>query len=265
MKSNQILLLIALGFGFFLTNTSYPRSIPADPAKSGESSVPIQEVDPKSARAVELEQGDTTQLRNAWGGDILISTGGFGLGGFYRRQFSETIYGFLSLSVSEAKDSREVQFVDPFTLQTFTPGKVNRFLVVPLLFGVQYRLFQDAIQDNFRPYLTAAAGPSIVYASPYADREEISPGVTRTREVDFFKALGRGQAHYTVGGYVGIGAFFGFERKNLLGINIRYYFVPLRSGIESFIPLGRGIERIEPEKKKEFGGFFITLNFGTQY
>lgn len=232
---------------------------------SGQSSISIQETDPKSARAVEPERGDTTQLRNAWGGDILISTGGFGLGGFYRRQFSETIYGFVSLSISEAKDSREVQFIDPFTLQTFTPGKVNRFLVVPLLFGVQYRLFQDAIQDNFRPYLTAAAGPSIVYASPYADREEISPGVTRTREVDFFKALGRGQAHYTVGGYVGIGAFFGFDRKNLLGINMRYYFVPLRGGIESFIPLGSGIERIEPDKKKQFGGFFITLNFGTQY
>ncbi|MEE9187626.1 MAG: hypothetical protein V3U10_06250, partial [Bacteroidota bacterium] len=186
MKSNQILLLIALGFGFFLTNTSHPRSIPATPAKSGQSSVPIQEADPKSARAVELEQGDTTQLRNAWGGDILISNGGFGLGGFYRRQFSETIYGFLSLSVSEAKDSREVQFVDPFTLQTFTPGKVNRFLLVPLLFGVQYRLFQDAIQDNFRPYLTAAAGPSIVYASPYAETEQLSPRGTSTRKVDFF-------------------------------------------------------------------------------
>jgi len=255
MKSKHLLLLLGLSFNVFFVESSYPRSFLANSTIRGQSLATSPATPPPSLSPVLPQQGDTTFLRNAWGVDLLISSGGVGLGGFYRRQLSETIYGFASFSISEAKDDREIEFVDPFTFQKFTPGKINRFLVLPLLFGAQYRLFRDAILENFRPYLTAAMGPSIVYTSPYVEREEISPGVTRTRQIDFFKALGRGQAHYTVGGYVGIGAFFGFERKSLVGINLRYYFVPIQGGIES----------LEDVKKKDFGGFFITLNFGTQY
>ena len=255
MKTLYLLLLVGLSFNLFLIDKSSSQSFPES------SSIPVQSVirSPRAAStsglAVLGQHSDTSYFRNAWGADLLISTGGLGLGGFYRRQFSETIYGFVSFSISEAKDEREVEFVDPFTGQKFSPGKINRFLVLPLVFGVQYRLFKDAILENFRPYLTAAAGPTMVYASPYVEREEISPGITRIRQLDFFKSIGRGQAHYTAGGYVGIGAYFGSDKKNLLGINMRYYFVPLRNGIES----------LENVKKKDFGGFFITLNFGTRY
>lgn len=255
MKSGLLSLLLGLSTNVLLTVPSHPQSLSEDTEVLGFAAIASETPAPPPLIPVAFQQSDTAHLRNAWGVDVLISSGGFGLGTFYRRKLSETFYGFASFSISEAKDEREIEFVNPFTLQTYTPGKVNRFLVFPLLFGVQYRLFQEAILENFRPYLTTAAGPSIVYASPYIERQEIAPGTTVTRQVDFFKSLGRGRAHYTVGGYVGIGAFFGFEKKSLLGINMRYYFVPLQSGIES----------LENVKKKEFGGFFITLNVGTQY
>ncbi len=182
-----------------------------------------------------------TRFRNAWGIDILISTGGFGLGGFYRHEFARDISGFVSLSVSEAKDERELEFVD-YLGQTYSPGKVNRFLVIPLTIGVEQRLFSDQIIDNFRPYLNAAVGPSLIYATPY--REE------------FFNSLGKGHPYYTVSGYIGVGAYFGSDRNTLLGMNVRYYFVPFGSGIES-------LEAGPP--KKEFGGFFITINVGSAW
>src|SRR5512141_170798 len=77
-------------------------------------------------------------LKSHWGMDILFSTNGFGLGVFYRKEFSQDIAGVVSLSVSESKDERDMERVDPFTQATYTPGKLNRFLVLPLTMGIQY-------------------------------------------------------------------------------------------------------------------------------
>jgi hypothetical protein len=181
------------------------------------------------------------ERRNALGLDLLVSNSGFGLGAFYRRQYTDDLYGFGTFSISEVKDDREVEQYDPFTGETFVPGKVNRFLLLPLIFGVQDRLFREDITDNFRPYITAAVGPTLVYSAPY-NRE-------------FFNSLGHGQAHYTVGGYVGFGAFFGLDPGSLVGVSFRYYFVPLKDQLES----------LEGQYMKQFGGFFITINIGTMY
>ena len=171
---------------------------------------------------------------------MLISNGGFGLGTFYRHEYSEDLSGFIDFAVSEAKDDDEKDFVDFFG-RVITPGKVNRFLIIPLYIGLQQRLFGDDIVDNFRPYISAAAGPTMIYVFPYNE--------------EYFSAIGNGSPRYTAGGYIGLGAFFGTERSSLLGLNLRYYFVPYPGGVESL----QGIS------KKQFGGFFITLNFGSAW
>jgi hypothetical protein len=58
--------------------------------------------------------------------------------------------------------------------------------------------------------------------------------------------------YYTGGGYIGLGAFFGSEKSNIMGVNIRYYFIPYGGGIESLLNVN----------KKEFGGFSVSLSFG---
>lgn len=177
---------------------------------------------------------------NSWGLDLLISNGGFGLGLFYRHEYSRDLSGFIDFSISEAKDDDEKDFVDYYG-RIITPGKVNRFLTIPLYVGLQQRLFGDDILDNFRPYVNAAAGPTIIYVFPYNQ--------------EYFSAIGNGSPRYTVGGYVGVGAFFGSERSSLLGINLRYYYIPFPGGVESLVNV----------YKKQFGGFFITLNFGSAW
>ncbi len=261
MKSKILLIILGLSLNAHAVHSALAHSLSRSSSTRSRSGLGRMVAFPTPPQPSLPQLADTSSFRNAWGIDILLSTGGFGLGGFYRRQLSRGVYGFISLSISEAKDDREIEFIDPFTLQTFTPGKVSRFLVVPLLVGVQYRIFQDVILENFRPYLTAAIGPSLVYASPYVEDVEVLPGDTVQRKVDFFKALGRGHAHYTAGGYVGIGAFFGFEKKNLVGINLRYYLVRVGGGIASL----RNEKTGEVFRKKNFGGFFITISFGAQY
>jgi hypothetical protein len=201
-------------------------------------------------------------LRNAWGIDILISNGGFGLGGFYRREFSDEWFGFTSLSVSESKDEREVEQFDLYTNTSYVPGKLNRFLVLPLTFGIQHRLFKDEITENFRPYINAGAGPTMIYVTPFT--EITNNGIIlQFQQVEFFKALGRGQPHYTLGGFIGFGANFGTEKSNLFGVNFRYYFTYLLGkGLPSLYNLRTGDVSAT---KKDFGGFFITLNVGMAY
>lgn len=183
--------------------------------------------------------------QSSWGVDVLISTNGFGLGTFYRHEYNRDIAGFMEFSISEAKDDEEVEFIDPYTGQSFVPGKINRFLILPLFFGVQRRLFRDQILDNFRPYISAAAGPTMLYVFPY--------------NTDYFSALGKGQPRYTGAGYIGVGAYFGQERSNVLSLNLRYYYIPFPAGIESF---RRGSYIAT---KTQYGGFYITLSFGNAW
>lgn len=186
---------------------------------------------------------------HAWGMNVLMSTNGFGLGTFYRHAYSDDLAGFLDLSISEAKDDKEVDYVDPYTGQSFTPGKLNHFLLFPLMAGLEKRLFKDDILDNFRPYVEAAAGPTMIYVFPYTE--------------DYFSALGKGHPKYTVATFVGIGAYFGSEQSNVMGLNLRYYFIPYPGGIESFDTGTASAPNIT--KKTQFGGFYITLNFGNAW
>lgn len=201
-------------------------------------------------------------FRNAWGVDILISNGGFGLGAFYRREFNDEWFGFASFSISESKDEREVEQFDYYG-QSYIPGKLNRFLVLPLTFGIQHRLFKEEITENFRPYVNAGAGPTMIYVTPFTDITMSPTSSPQYSQVEFFKGLGKGRPHYTLGAFIGFGANFGTEKSNLFGVNFRYYFTYL---------FGRGLPSLYnattgavSATKKDFGGFFITLNVGMAY
>jgi hypothetical protein len=184
---------------------------------------------------------DSTLRKNAWGVDILLSTNGFGLGTFYRHEYSDNLSGFVDFSISEATDDREISYVDYWTGITYVPGKINRFLLLPVLVGAQYRLFKDDIMDNFRPYVNLSVGPTMIYVFPYNE--------------EYISALGKGRLKYTVGGYIGFGAYFGSERSSLLGLNLRYYFIPYAGGIESMYNT----------RKNQFGGLYLSLSLGSAW
>jgi len=217
---------------------------------------------PDSTTQAALSTYDQGEYLNTWGIDILISTNGFGLGGFYRREFTPDVFGFASFSISEAKDSREIEQYDIYGNST-VPGKLNRFLVLPLMFGVQYRLFREDIVDTFRPYVNMAVGPTLIYMTPFVDLVPQADGSIAVNDVEFFHALGRGTPHYTASAYIGFGANFGGEKSGVFGINFRYYFTYLLGdGLPSLYDTNTGLLSAT---KKDFGGFFITLNVGLGY
>jgi hypothetical protein len=210
--------------------------------------------------ATPAEQEDP---HNQWGVDFLISTDGFGLGGFYRRLFTPDLTGFVTLSVSESKDSQENEQIDPYYGVSFVPGKLNRFLVLPLLVGIQQRLFREDIMDTFRPYVSVAAGPALIFMSPFVNLVQQPDGTTSIEQVEFFKSLGKGTSHYTASAYIGFGADFGSMRGSVFGLNFRYYFTYLLGdGLPSRYDIYTGAVAAN---KKSFGGFFITINMGMAY
>ncbi len=178
---------------------------------------------------------------NAWGFDLMIGESGFGLGTFYRKQLSTKFTLFADISMSEAKDEREIEYIDPYG-QLFTIGKKNRVFMVPILFGAQLRLFENELADNLRPYINIGVGPTIALTTPYVE--------------EFFKAFSYSQAHYGVGGYAGFGANFGLDKNNLIGLNVRYYYTDF---------LDDQVEILNGRYKDHLGGFYVTLNFGFMF
>ena len=200
-------------------------------------------------------------LTSAWGLDLLMSNNGFGFGAFYRYEMTDDLSLMLNFTISDVKDDAEFEMYNPYTGQPFVPGKKNRLLLMPLIASVQYRLFKDDILDNFRPFVTAGLGPTMVFVAPYVlDRIQydapyaLGP-IPYKEKIDFFSSLKYGKLRYTLGGFVGAGAFFGMEKGTLTGLCVRYFLAPFPDGIEI----------MEGGYIRNFGGLFITLTFGAMF
>ena len=198
-------------------------------------------------------------MTKAWGLDLLMSNNGFGLGFFYRSELSDELSLMLNFAVSDVKDDAEFEQFDYYG-NSYIPGKKNRLLMIPVTASIQYRLFKDDIVDNFRPFINAGLGPTMIYVAPYAHpiNYYYSDGTyayTDQGKIDFFTSLKYGKMRYTIGGYIGAGAYFGMEKGTLTGLSVKYFLAPFRDGIE--VMQGGFI--------KNFGGLFITLTFGSMY
>lgn len=178
---------------------------------------------------------------NTWGMDIMLGESGFGLGTFYRKQLSLKWTVFTDISFSETKDDREFEYIDFFG-RTFTIGKKNRVFAIPLNVGLQYRIFEDVVYDNLRPYINFGMGPTFVLTTPY--------------EREFFNAFGYTRTKTAIGGYIGLGANFGLDKSSLVGLNFRYYYTHF---------FDEGVESLNERYKRSFGSFFVTLNIGMMY
>jgi len=179
--------------------------------------------------------------RNAWGVDIMFGEGGVGLGTFYRKEIGNNFTFFSDFSFSETKDEKEVETYD-YWGNPITYGKKNRVFLMPLNFGLQYRLFKEDISDNLRPYLNFGVGPSMVMTTPY--------------EKEFFSSFGKAQLKYAAGGYIGLGANFGLDKSALIGFNLRYYIIHF---------FDKGVESLYDRYNKDLGGFYLTINIGSMY
>lgn len=190
----------------------------------------------ESPRSLVNTQANSTSSYSTFGADILFSGNGYGIGGFYQRNLSEEVSGFLNVGISGARNTSEFEQFDAQG-NLFVPFKVNRLFMFPITIGINYRLFQNTLNDNVRPYLSVGLGPTLIFATPY--------------RYDFFESWKHAENYTRIGGFVGLGTAIGSAAKAPLAVNVKYYIIPFGSP---------GLESIREKPIFDFGGLFIALS-----
>lgn len=172
-----------------------------------------------------------------------ITEFGLGAGGASRIALTDDLSFLAEVSVGAGRDEREQQFFVGFFGDSVVPFKRNYVLLVPFHLGVERRLFREAIEDNFRPFVQATAGPTLALQWPYFDDldgdGQRSEGEDRLGGLDGFSDA---RPRLGVGGTVALGAAFGRSRRTATSIRLGFtgqYFpaevdlLELRSEVES--------------------------------
>lgn len=206
-----------------------------------------------------------------YGLSVLFSNNGFGLGAFFNYKLVSELYAFASLYISGARKTDEFDtpiyynpYENPYSYYLRVEGKKNRLFNIPLMFGVQKFFFANKLSDNFKPYAEAGIGPSFIISTPYQEApytfERDMYGYVIPDSLgyyyDFFESFKLAKLHIKPGGFIGIGANFESIPKSILGVNIRYYYIPFG---------GDGLESMLNQPIKDFGGLFISLNIGVRF
>ena len=225
-------------------------------------------VAPVAATAQEVNASPDGENGNPYGSGvglaIALTNSGFGLGAYLNRAVRTNSSLVAEMQIGAGKDEREVKFFGYFG-NSYIPDKANYFLMLPLQFGLQHRLFAGEIEDNFRPYVQLMAGPTLGWEYPYFrdcnDDGVYSPTVecasgARERTYDAFGALFRGNPIFGAGGTLAVGAHFGFSTKMTQGVRLGYVFNYFFDEIQL-------LERdVRDGAQQFFGSPTISLTFG---
>ena len=177
---------------------------------------------------------DTTAALYGTSGALVLALSEYGLGagGALRGRLADDWSATAELSIGAGRDEREQSFGDGLFGERVTRLKRNNVLLVPLQVGVERRLFRATVEDNFRPFVALAVGPTLAYQWPYFedldgdgrrdDDEELTTGLS---------GLGDGQARVGIGGAVTVGVAFGRSARALpsirFGLQGTYFPVPV--------------------------------------
>jgi len=208
----------------------------------------------ESPRPLITTQDNLKTPNGGWGADLVLSDSGFGVGFFLHTFLSQKLMLHSSLYISGARSSDEFDelIIDNEGYYVWqVRNKINRLYKFPLMVGLQYFLFQEDLSESFQPYLSVGGGPTLILSTPYTYNR-----IPNGEVMDWFKSFSYADVYTKFGGYIGIGSYFGSFAGNIMGVNIKYYYVPFGdNGLESI--LGLPIQN--------FGGVFLSLSLGTSF
>lgn len=210
-------------------------------------------------RGAHAQDADEPAEKNPYGSGIgaqvLLTNNGFGLGGYWQTALTAGASFTAELNLGAGKDEREVSFFDRFGRKDI-PDKANYLLLVPAQIGLQQRLFQETIEENFRPFLQLTTGPTLGWEYPYFEDENGNQLFDEGEKTfDAVSALPKGHLRFGLGGTVAFGAHFGRSRKVTQGVRFGYTFTHFFHGIQLLEPDVQGARHF-------FGTPFISVLFG---
>lgn len=232
---------------------------------------------------------DTPTLKDGYtrgiGVNILMNNFGFGLGGEFRRVVSSQTEAFVSLRITGLRDVSEQTFTDVFFGQQIIPNKYQRAVAFPFLIGLRQRFFPNQIQEDYRFFASASAGPVVSFAFPYFNdandngyREQgyETPQGYYEPVNDIFTGWKNGEWNWGATGELKIGVDIGRNFSNLNSVEFGYYFYYFPDGVQIMMPSQPVIEngnfvytpeghvQTEPffDPQRFFGTPQITFSFG---
>ncbi|MDZ7772331.1 MAG: hypothetical protein U5K31_06290 [Balneolaceae bacterium] len=221
-------------------------------------------------------------LRNGLGANLVVNNFGLGLQGHYSRILSPYTELTLSVGITGIRDVSEQSFQDFFTGQRVIPNKYNRALGFPFLVGIKHRMFARQIDDNFRLFISTAAGPALGFTYPYFNDVDNSGfrnvvevnGVPRVEKInDFFSGWSDGASQWGLSAEFKVGVDFGENFRHLTRVEFGYFFYYFQQGLQILEPYqgitnseGTLVDR-EPfhDAQKFFGTPQISLIFGSMW
>jgi hypothetical protein len=244
------------GIGFLLLviclQSPFPSVLTAQVAGGGpvvqDSTITFTPVVPligEEARTVLASQGA--------GVNLLFSGSGWAVGGFYTKDLGASFSVSIDAFFTTRRNADEFEDVY-FNNIPVVSEKVNRVFNVPLSLSLRYRLFEESLQESFRPFLTAGATATAVMVTPYL---QIDASTYEYRYYEFFESFAHASTSYRPGGFVGIGSNFGsLEKGSAFGVSVRYFIIPYGEP---------GVESLRNLPMTNFNGLFITLSIGSNW
>ena len=162
-----------------------------------------------------------------------VNNFGFGVYGQLDRSVSPLVDGFIKVGFTGLRDVSEQTFTDYFFGQQVIPNKYQRGLAIPLMGGIRHRLFARQVQDNYRFYVSGAAGGVFAFTFPYF--KDLNQNGYRERFIDYFENTNdvfsgwkNGSWHLGLSGEATIGIDFGsnFSKISRLQFGYMFYYFP---------------------------------------
>lgn len=190
------------------------------------------------------------------GFNVLFSASGWGFGGYYYRDITQTLTIAADAFFTPRRNADEFENAYLGNIPVVVE-KVNRVFNVPISLSLRYRLFSESLQESFRPYLTVGVTGTTVLTTPYLRLEQVDEYNSQYRYYEFFESFGKAEARLRGGGFIGFGSNFGsLEKGSTFGLSLRYYVIPYGTP---------GIESLRDLPMTDFNGLFITLSIGSAW
>ena len=188
---------------------------------------------------------------NSWGVDLMLNNFGFGIGGTYTHVLGPSDQLTFRTGITGIRDDTEQNFQSFLTGQQIIPNKYKRAFGFPFLVGIRHRVFARQIADNFRPFISIAAGPAMAFTYPYLEdgdhngfrtfnlvsspyyQQPILQPVERVN--DFFTGWKNGHSHWGLSGEVKIGADIG-SFKHPTTVEFGFFFYRFQPGLQIMEP-----------------------------
>lgn len=117
------------------------------------------------------KEEDPTAMRQ-FGAAFSVLETGTGIGVFYEIPLPGFFHIGATTNFYFLRDSKQVDYIDPYYNLPVTYNKKNNAYLIDLLFSIKKRLFAYTIDDNFQPYISVSAGPVYGMNFPEEDGEE---------------------------------------------------------------------------------------------